>query len=143
MKKVFTFFLALFVFLSINAYGQVQSADKVVVYYFHGNFRCPTCMTIEHQTKEAILENFKPEVDDGKIEIKVVNYDMKENKHFVKDYGLFTKSVVLSLVQGGQEKEFNNLQDVWQLVWNKDKFGEYIKNETQKYLDIPTQEEKQ
>ena len=143
MKKAFTLFLALFVCLSFNAYGQEQSADKVVVYYFHGNFRCPTCMTIEKQTKEAIFKNFSPEVDGGKIVVKAVNYDKKENKHFIKDYGLFTKSVVLSLVQGGQEVKFNNLRDVWQLVWNKDKFGEYIKSETQKYLDMLPKKEKE
>ncbi|MCK5215394.1 MAG: hypothetical protein KAR05_08585 [Candidatus Omnitrophica bacterium] len=142
MKKAFSFFLVLFVCLSFNAYGQEQLSDKVIVYYFHGNFRCPTCVTIERQTKESILENFKPEVDGGKIEIKTVNYDMKENKHFVKDYGFFTQSVVLSLIQGGREMTFNNLEDVWQLVRNKDKFGEYVRSETQKYLDMLAQEEK-
>ena len=143
MKKVFVLVLILLTFLSFNAFGQEQLADKLIVYYFHGDFRCQTCMTIEQQTKEAILQNFKEAVDNGKIEIKVVNYDKKENKHFKKDYGLFTKSVVLSLVQSGQETSFNNLQNVWQLVRNKDQFGEYIKSETQKYLDRLVKEGKQ
>ena len=116
MKKVSVLVLILLTFVSFNAFGQEQSADKIVVYYFHDDFRCPTCMTIEQQTKEAIFQNYKAELDEGNIEIEVVNYDKKENKHFKKDYGLFTKSVVLSLVQGGQETAFNNLQDIWQLV---------------------------
>ncbi|MDP8266796.1 MAG: nitrophenyl compound nitroreductase subunit ArsF family protein [Candidatus Aceula meridiana] len=142
MKKASVLVLILLTFLSFDAFGQEQSADKIVVYYFHGDFRCQTCMTIEQQTKEAIFQNYKAELDEGKIEVKVVNYDIKENKHFKKDYGLFTKSVVLSLVQGGQETSFNNLQDVWQLVRNKEQFGEYIKSETQKYLDMLSKEEK-
>ena len=143
MKKVSVLVLVLLTFLSFNTFGQEQLADKLIVYYFHGDFRCQTCTTIEQQTKEAILQNFKEAVDNGKIEIKVVNYDIKENKHFKKDYGLFTKSVVLSLVQSGQETSFNNLQNVWQLVRNKEKFGEYIKRETQKYLGMLVKEGKQ
>jgi len=143
MRRVFALFLLFFVGMPFSVYGQDQPVDQVVVYYFHGNFRCPTCMSIEQQTKESIYGNFKSEVDGGKIIIRIVNYDKKENKHFVKDYGLFTKSVVLSLVQDGQEAQFINLQEIWQLVHNKNKFGEYIKTETQKYLDMLPVEEKQ
>ena len=48
---------------------------------------------------------------------------------------LYTKSVVLSLVKDGQEVKFKNLEQVWQLLRNKDKFYQYIKNETQGFLD--------
>ena len=69
-------------------------------------------------------------------------YEKKENKHFVNDYQLYTKSVVLSLVRDGKEMKFKNLEKVWQLLRNKDKFYKYIKEETQGFLDELSEEDK-
>ena len=107
---------------------------RVIVYYFHGEFRCGTCKRIEQLTKEAVIESFANEIRTGLVEMKVINVDEKENSHFSKDYQLFTRSVVVSNIVKGKEKQWKNLQKVWELAHNDEAFKEYICNEIKAYL---------
>lgn len=111
-----------------------KGCDKVIVYYFHGNFRCYSCKLIEQYTKEAVEKFFIEKMKSGTLEFKPVNIDEKENKHFIKDYHLYTKSVVVSLIKGEKEQSFKNLEKVWQYLKNRDKFFNYIKEETEETL---------
>ena len=116
---------------------------KVIAYYFYTNYRCQSCYTIEKYTKEAIEGNFEDELTSGELVFKPVNIEEKENEHFLDDYQLYTKSVVLSLVKDGEEIKFKNLKKVWELLRNKDEFYKYIKEETKGFLDEINQEGKQ
>jgi hypothetical protein len=107
---------------------------KVFAYYFHGNFRCSTCQAIEKYSKEAIEHYFANELKNGTLEFKPINVEQEENRHYVQDYQLFSKSLVLSLVVNGKEKNWKNLTDVWTLVRDKDKFFQYVKEEIEKLL---------
>lgn len=135
MKKILLGVFALSVICTLSSSLFAQNEDKVVVYYFHTTFRCPSCHKIEQYTEGGIKEYFAKEIESGDLEYKVVNIEEKGNEHFVQDYKLYTKSVVLSLIQDGKEAKFKNLEQVWQLLRNKDKFYQYIKNETQGFLD--------
>ena len=104
---------------------------KVIAYYFHGTFRCSTCQTIEKYSKEAIEQYFANELKHGTLEFRPVNVEEPGNKHFIQDYQLVTKSLVLSLVSDGKETKWKNLPDVWQLVSDRDKFFRYIKDEVE------------
>ena len=107
---------------------------KVMVYYFHGNRRCMTCILIETLTMEAVNGAFENELRKGTVQSKIVNVDEEENKHFIKDYNLFTKSVIVSDIAGTQEKRWKNLEKVWEYVLDEEKFKEYIINEIKEYL---------
>ena len=109
-------------------------AGKVYGYYFHGAMRCSTCRKLELYSKEAIENNFKTELASGKLEFKVINVEDKGNEHFVNDYRLYTKSLVLSLVKDGKEVKSKNLDKIWELVGNKDKFLGYVKEEVAGFL---------
>jgi len=109
--------------------------DHVAVYYFHGDVRCVNCHRIETYTKEAVDEYFGKELESGELMYKVVNVDRKKNQHFVKEYQLYTKSVVVSLVKGGKEVKYENLQGVWDYLGNRGRFLSYIKNKIGKYLE--------
>ncbi len=122
-----------------HAYGGSES--RVIAYYFHTNFRCPSCHKIEEYTKDAIKNNFKGALDSGRLAFKVINLDNAENEHFVEDYKLYTKSVVLSLEVGGRERRYKNLDKVWQLLGDKEDFIDYIRKETQAFLDESSREE--
>jgi len=114
---------------------EVKSQNsKVIAYYFHGTFRCPTCRTIEQYSLEAIQTYFAKELGSGKLEFRPVNIEEPENKHFIQDYQLVTRSLVLSLMSDGKETKWNNLADVWKLVRDKDKFFQYVKDEVEKFL---------
>ena len=110
---------------------------KVVAYYFHGNMRCMTCRTIEAYAKEAIQAGFPEALKDGRLEFRVVNVDEPGNEHFVQDYQLVTRSVVIAEFEGDKQKQWKNLQQVWELVRNKQAFLKYIQDQTGSYLEVP------
>ncbi|MBN2456366.1 MAG: hypothetical protein JXB29_07525 [Sedimentisphaerales bacterium] len=104
-----------------------QQNNQLVVYYFHGDKRCPTCHKLETYAKEALDTYFADEISSENIVWKVVNVDRTENSHFIQDYKLVTKSVVLSKVANGKEIEWKNLNNIWQKVRDKDRYLQYIR----------------
>ena len=118
-----------------SALAEVKTqSSKLIAYYFHGTFRCSTCRTIEQYSLEAIQTYFAKELGSGKLEFRPVNIEEPENKHFIQDYQLVTRSLVLSLMSDGKETKSKNLADVWKLVRDKDKFFQYVKDEVDKFL---------
>jgi len=114
--------------------AEASPVNRVMVYYFHGNFRCYTCYTMEQYSKEVIQTNFKDALSSGKLEFKVVNMEERGNEHFVKDYQLYTKSLVLSLVKDGKEIKSKNLTKIWEYVSNKQRFFDYVNEEVKNFL---------
>lgn len=113
--------------------GQSPS-HKVVAYYFHTNTRCDTCIKIEAYSHEAIEEGFKNQIKDGILELRVVNYEEPENRHYIKDYKLVSKSLILVNMVDGKQTEWTNLKLVWTLVKNKEAFLNYVRGEVKNYL---------
>jgi len=132
MKKIAVLILVLV--LMVPAFSQAAPQSKVVAYYFHGNFRCYTCYTMEQYSKEAIEANFKDALASGKLEFKVINVEERENEHFAQDYQLYTRSLVLSLVKDGKEVKSKNLTKIWEYVRNKQKFFDYVSEEIKNFL---------
>ena len=109
-------------------------AHKVIAYYFHTNTRCSTCIKIEAYSKEAIEKGFADELKNGTLEMRIVNYENPENRHFMKDYKLVSKSLVLVNTVNGKQTEWTNLKMVWQLTGRKDAFLNYVRKEVRGYL---------
>ena len=141
MKKHSLISLA-FIFLasSLSLGASTAIAEKtstdgtVTAYYFHGTFRCPTCHKLEAYAKEAVEANFKDALASGKLSFRIVNVESKGNEHYVKDYQLYTKSVVLSLMKNGKEIRFKNLDKIWEYVPNKDRYENYVRDEVAAFL---------
>ena len=125
-------FFASIILMALLVIGttMVFGADvKIIVYYFYGNVRCPTCHKMEQYTKQAIEENFKDELANGLLIIKTVNVEEKENEHFVNDYQLYTKTLIISRVENGKEIRHENLTKIWEYVRDKKKFFDYVTTE--------------
>jgi hypothetical protein len=107
---------------------------KVIAYYFHTNTRCSTCTKIEQFSKEAIEAGFPGELKDGTLEMRIVNYEQPENRHFMDDYELVTRSLILVNLVNGKQTKWTNLKQVWQLTGHKDDFLNYVQKEVREYL---------
>jgi hypothetical protein len=111
-----------------------KPAAKVMAYYFHGTFRCVTCTNMEKYSREAIDMNFKDKLASGNLEFKAVNVEERGNEHFVDDYKLFTKSLILSLVKDGKEVKSKNLDKIWEYSQNRKKFIDYVAGEINGFM---------
>ncbi len=112
----------------------VEKGWKLIAYYLHGTYRCPTCLSIEKQSKETIEKDFEREIRNGKVVFQSLNYEEPQNAHFSSDYSLMTKSLVLSLRNDGKEVKWKNLPAVWTHVHAPDKFREYVAGEVKAML---------
>ncbi len=108
---------------------QTENPSVVVVYYFHGNMRCGACRTIENLTKRAVEEGFADEIKSGSVKFVEVNVEQGGNEHYVKQYGLSTRSVVVSKLESGKEVDWRRLDKVWKLLRNQQGFIDYVQGE--------------
>ncbi|MDP2921004.1 MAG: nitrophenyl compound nitroreductase subunit ArsF family protein [Candidatus Omnitrophota bacterium] len=118
-----------------TAVPKPQKTDCVKVYYFHGFFRCSNCYKIEKYSREAIDKYFAKELASGELIYEVINTDEKDNEHFLKDYKLYTKSLIISRIKGGEEIEYKNLEKVWNYLGDKEAFYNYVEEEVIKFLE--------
>ena len=115
--------------------SQPETTDtKVIAYYFHVTVRCTTCRMIESYSREVVEQKFGADIAKGRLEYKLVNLQLPENRHFVKDYQLFTKSLVLVRFDKGRQAEYKVLNETWELVGNKSAMQGYVEREVRDYL---------
>lgn len=108
--------------------------NALVVYYFHGDTRCPTCRNIEDYSHKAVESAFAEELAESKLLWRVVNYEQPENSHFATEYEIVSPTVVLVRTTNGEVADRRNLMRVWELVGDRDAFTDYIQNETRSML---------
>ncbi len=108
--------------------------SSVIAYYFHGNYRCTTCTTLERLSRKAINEKFSRELGSGKLAFKSVNVDEPENRHFIEDFGLYTKSLVIVEMQGDKVIRHKNLKEIWTLWRDEPVFEKYVQKEVAAFL---------
>jgi hypothetical protein len=119
---------------STQAEKPAEVTDKVIAYYFHGTRRCASCRKIEAYSTEAVETGFADDLKGGTLEWHVINIDEEANQHFIKDYQLYTKSVILSHMKDGKEIAWKNLDKVWTLLGSKDDFVTYVQAETRTFM---------
>ncbi len=113
---------------------QNDRTAKVVAYYFHGTYRCVTCRTIERYAKETVEAHFADSLQGRKLEFRAVNVDEAQNRHFVRDYKLETRSLVIALFKDGQQQKWKTLGEVWLLVQDRGRFDDYVAKEVGGFL---------
>ena len=104
---------------------------RIIAYYFHGTVRCVTCRKIESLSHDVVASDFAEPLKTGQLEWQVVNVDLPENQHFIRDYQLVTKSLVLVKHEGGKQVGYKNLQKIWTYINSEQAFRAYVKGELQ------------
>jgi len=121
--------------LSVQAKTDTTALQhRVIAYYLHTTYRCVTCKKIEAYSREAIETAFAKELADGRVVWRVVNIEEKGNEHFVKDFELYTKSLVLVDEVKGKQVRWQNLTKVWELLPKKAAFFGYVQDGVRGYL---------
>ena len=100
MKKI-----VLVMIMTITGLGLfAQKKDtKLEVYYFHITNRCPTCLSIEANTKKTLDTYFPKEVKEGKIKLVILNVDDDKNKAISEKYAAYGSALFLTKKVSGKE----------------------------------------
>ena len=107
---------------------------RVIVYYFHGKVRCPTCETIESYGHEAVSEGFAEELRTGRLEWRVLDYEDPQNLALAKQYEVIAPTIVVVRLDGGNPVRWENLSDVWALTADKAEFLEFVRKNVRVFL---------
>ncbi len=115
-----------------SAAGAVD--DGLVVYYFHGNTRCPDCQAIESQSHDTVQADYSGQLNRGEVAWKVLNYEQPAGTALAGKFKVQMPVVVLAKMKGGQMQEWKRLDKVWGLVGDKPKFAAYLRSEIRQML---------
>jgi hypothetical protein len=115
--------------------AEAAGGTKVVMYYFHGNARCKTCLTIEMYALEAIETGFPKSLREGTLEFMPVNLEIEGNEHFIDDFQLSARTVVIERITDGERGDYVNLHRVWELVGDKEAYIKYVQDEMEKFMN--------
>lgn len=136
MKKYII--LLTFCFSLILVFNKIEAKENksnyVKVVYFHGDYRCVTCNKIERYIKSAVKNFFKEELKNDKVVLEIINYDKKDNEHYMEDYNLYNQTLIISVFKNGKEIKWKNADKIWEKVSDETKFKSYVKSEVQKSL---------
>ena len=109
--------------------------DTLIAYYFHGDVRCKTCLDIEAFSREALTKAFAKEIASGRLRWQAVNFDERQNEHYLRDYELTTSSLVFVDMRGGEQKSWKTIEEVWALVSDKAALMAFVQSEARAYLE--------
>ncbi len=101
---------------------------KVTVYYFYGQMRCTTCITLQEVAQEAVAENFANNED---VAFQEIDFSEKANAALAEKYEVVFSSLIIA--------DENNYKDIsgeaFALVMGEpQKLKELIVQETNAYL---------
>jgi len=110
----------------------------VVLYYFHATFRCASCLTIEKTARQVVDQQFKNLVDKGLLQFCPVDVENPQNRHYIEDYKLYSKSLVLVEYRDGKEVRHKNLEGIWQQT-SLEGLRDYIAQEIASFVGASSQ----
>jgi hypothetical protein len=112
-----------------------QKATKLKIVYFHSERRCPTCISIEDNTKKTLNTYFANQLKDGTITLQVLNIEEEKNFQLVEKYKAEGSSLFLTKVSGTKETNTDFTNFAFSYSRNQaDKFIAGLKAEIEKNL---------
>ena len=111
LRRTFFLLLVLYVILPVehaaaNTPIDSESESKVVIYYFHRTTRCQSCLKMEALAKYDITVEMASDIESGQLEWQLVNFDEKDNSHFVELFELESPSLIAVHLSNGKIKRW-------------------------------------
>lgn len=108
---------------------------KVKVLYFHITNRCNTCISIETNVRKTIFDNFKSQLDNGEVDLYIVNCELPANKVLAEKYNAYGATFALTTYKNGKENETEDLSNwAFQKVHKPEIFISELKEKINKQL---------
>jgi hypothetical protein len=108
--------------------------NGLVVYYFHSNARCPTCLAVESGTKATLDADFAPQMARGEIVMKMLNYEKASGEVLASKFKVGSPVVVLVKMKDDKITEWKTLGKVMALAGDRAAFSAYVREGIQSFL---------
>jgi len=131
MKKIVL--IGISVMMATLVFG--QKATRLSIVYFHAEHRCPTCISIEENTKKTLDTYFAAQLKDGTIKLQVLDVSDDKNIKLVEKYQADGSGLYLTRLDGKKEKTTDFTNFAFSYSRNQaDKFISGLKAEIEKNL---------
>ena len=116
------------------AYAEADGSPRVIATYFHGTFRCQTCLHIESLAHYDVTDVMASDIESGQLLWRSLNFDEDENAQYQEQFKLEGSTLVITLEDGGEVLKWVQLDRVWDLYDNSDAFDKYVMGTIEEYL---------
>ena len=131
MKKI----LFAIILLLATAAVFAQKSAKLQIIYFHAERRCPTCISIEDNTKKTLNTYFAKQLKEGTITFQILNVEEEKNQKMVEKYKAEGSALFLTSLNGKNENTTDFTNFAFSYSRNQaDKFIAGLKAEIEKNL---------
>jgi len=131
MKKLFLVSIMMVAGLALFA----QKPAKLQVIYFHAKNRCPTCISIEENTKKTLNTYFASQLKNGTIKFQVLDVSEPKNEKIAEKYEASGSGLFLTRTIGKNESITDFTNFAFSYSRNEaDKFIQGLKAEIEKNL---------
>lgn len=120
---------------NVNTSSNTEIKNKIQVLEFFGKRRCTSCMNIEKNTKLTLNTHFADELKSGKVEFKMINFDLSENEKIVDKYEAYGTSLYLVTVIGEKETVMDLSSFAFLNNANDEKYTQKLKEKIVKQLN--------
>lgn len=111
----------------------------LAVYYLHSNYRCPTCRTVEAETKKLLDAEFSSQLGRGEIVFKTINYEKPSGAQLAREFKVNSAVVVLAVMKDGaiDKSKSRRLDKVLPLAARDTKaLADYLRTEIKALLPV-------
>jgi hypothetical protein len=105
-----------------------------VMTYFISGARCVSCKKIEQLSRETVEKKLPAEITGKKLVFRVIDTGEPTHHHYIDDYKLTSKTVVISHRVDGRETEWEAMEKVWDLLDDPEAFQSYLAVAIRKHL---------
>jgi hypothetical protein len=109
----------------------LSEIDTLLVIHFHNTVQCSCCINVGDFSKIALDKYFKEPYKKGKIIFQECNLD--EDSITAKRYKVFHSTLVLNKIIKKKDY-FKEMEWVWDLCENKDKFAKKFQAELKNFI---------
>lgn len=111
-----------------------EPADVLQVFYFHNTSRCSTCLRVGKYVQETLEENFSDEISSGKIDYRVINVDLSENRALAQKFQAVGSSLYLNAIRGDADNIEKDIY-AWRNLQNEEIFKAYLKTRINSFIN--------
>jgi hypothetical protein len=111
-----------------------ENGDRIFVLLFHYHKRCYQCLNMEKFTADVLHKDFQDELKDQRIEFKLIDMDLPENRPSVRDFGFFSPMIVLVDIENGKQKKVRVVGEAWKLFDDESRFKALLSQELEQFV---------
>lgn len=112
----------------------VVEGPQVVMTYFLIGTRCVSCKKIEALARATAERDFAAELSSKQLIFRVIDTGEPANRHYMDDYKLTSKTVVISRRESGRETAWKDMEKVWDLLDDPPAYHAYLGAQIREYL---------